>query len=59
MDKQELVELKARISRIDLSLIKLTNKHNNLSHRVDGIDDELNELWDSITLKRKDVKENE
>ncbi len=59
MDKQELVELKARISRIDLSLIKLTNKHNNLSHRVDGIDDELNELWDSITLHKKGAKENE
>lgn len=59
MEKREEVEIKAKVNGISNRLVNLKIKHDNLSHRVDGIDEELNEIWEVIGRQRKDTKQNE
>jgi archaellum component FlaC len=59
MDRQEEILLKARIDKLNNNFTTLKIKHDNLSHRVDGLDEELNELWEVVGKKRKDTKQNE
>lgn len=53
MDSKELQELKLKLSHINAAVIRLQTKHHNLSHRVDGIDDELKDLWDTVVRKEE------
>jgi|694.fasta_scaffold11392_3 hypothetical protein len=59
MDRQEEILLKAKVDRLNNNFVNLKIKHDNLSHRVDGLDEELNELWEVVGKKRKDTKQNE
>jgi len=59
MDRQEEIGMKAKVSRMNASLTSQRTKHENLSHRVDAIEEELNEIWETIGKKRKDTKHSE
>ncbi len=59
MDRQEEINLKVKISKMNASLIKQSTKHENLSHRLDSVEEELNEIWEILGQKRKDTKQNE
>ncbi len=56
MDKREEVEIKAKVNGISNRLVNLKIKHDILSHRVDGVDEELNEIWEIIGRHKKGKK---